>query len=141
MFLAAVVVVSISCTVDQQVAAYKEIDLTRNIYEKNLLGSWSRSLEEEPIPDDVEYYRPTGSREFPPTWFRMRYVFNEDQSCQWLVLHPADAHYMTSGTWKVDPHDKTVILIYDADGEVVESRSFRVVELTADILRVERISK
>ena len=47
---------------------------------------------------------------------------------------------MTSGTWGVDPHDKTIILIYDADGEVVEKVSFRVVELTADILRVKGIS-
>ena len=71
--------------------------------------------------------------------FRRRYVFNEDRSCEWLVLHPTDAHYMTSGTWGVDPHDKMVILIYDTDG-LVESVSFRVVELTAEILRVKRIS-
>jgi hypothetical protein len=47
---------------------------------------------------------------------------------------------MTSGRWDVDPQDKTVILIYDEDGAVVESVSFRVVELTADILRIKRIS-
>ena len=140
MILAAIVVITVSCSESQQVTAYKEVNLTRANYEKNLLGSWSRSLEEEPKQDDVEYYRRTESREFLPSWFRMRYVFNEDQSCLWLVLHPADAHYMTSGTWGVDPHDKTIILIYDADGEVVEKVSFRVVELTADILRVKGIS-
>jgi hypothetical protein len=47
---------------------------------------------------------------------------------------------MTSGTWDVDHRDKTVILVYDADGVVVESVSFRVVELTAEILRIKRIS-
>ena len=55
----------------------------------------------------------------------------------WLVLHPRDAHFMTSGRWDVDPQDKTVILVYDEDGAVVEFVSFRVVELTADILRIK----
>jgi len=133
--LAAVIVVNVSCTESPQLAAYKGND-----YDKNLLGSWSHSFEEEPTQGEVEIYRPTESREFLPAWFRMRYVFNEDRSCDWLVLHPADAHYMTSGVWSVDPHDKMVILVYDAEGLVVERVSFTVVELTAEILRVKRIS-
>jgi hypothetical protein len=142
LILAAVVVVNVSCfdIKRPQLAAYKEIDLTRDIYEKNLLGSWSHSFEEEPGQDDVEIYRPTESRGFPLAWFRMRYVFNEDRSCEWLVLHPADAHYMTSGSWDVDHRDKTAILVYGADGVVVERVSFRVVELTTEILRIRRIS-
>jgi hypothetical protein len=135
MILAAVVVVNVNCTERLQHTAYKDINEFNN-----LLGSWSRSFEEEPMQGDVEIYRPTESREFPPAWFRRRYVFNEDRSCEWLVLHPTDAHYMTSGTWDVHPLDKAVILVSDAGGTVVENVSFRVVELTAEILRVKRIS-
>jgi hypothetical protein len=134
MILAAVIVVNISCTESPQLPAYKGND-----YNKNLLGSWSRSFEEEPIHGDVQIYRPTESREFPPAMYRRRYVFNKDRTCEWLVLHPTDAHYMTSGTWIVDPHDRMVILVYDADG-LVENVSFRVVELTAEIMRIRRIS-
>jgi hypothetical protein len=142
LILAAVVVVNVSCIDIErpQFTAYKEIDLTRDIYEKNLLGSWSHSFEEEPMQGDIDIYRPTESGEFPPAWFRRRYVFSEDRSCEWLVLHPADAHYMASGSWDVDHRDKTAILVYDADGVVVENVSFRVVELTADILRIKSIS-
>jgi hypothetical protein len=138
LILAAVVVVNVSC-MDigrPQFRPYKG-----NAYDKNLLGSWSHSSEDEPRQvHNVQIYRRTESREFLPAFFRMRYVFNEDRSCEWLVLHGADRHYMTSGTWDVDHRDKTVILVYDADGVVVESVSFRVVELTAEILRIKRIS-
>ncbi len=136
----AVVVINVSCTENPQLATYKEFEATHVIYEKNLSGSWTRSFEEELNQDDVEVYRPTESKEFLPAWFRLRYVFNEDRSCEWLVLHSSDAHYMTTGTWGVDPLDKKVILIYDPDGIVVEYRSFRIVELTGEILRVKRIS-
>ena len=135
MILFVVIVANASCIERPQLPDYKGND-----YDKNLLGSWSHSFEEEPTQGEGEIYRPTESREFPPAWFRMRYVFNEDRSCDWLVLHPADAHYMTSGEWNIDPHDKMVILVYDTDGLVVEKVSFAVVELTAEILRIKRIS-
>ena len=137
LILAAVVVVNVSC-IDigrPQLRPYKG-----NAYDKNLLGSWSHSFEEEPRQvHDVQIYRPTESREFLPALFRRRYVFNKDRTCEWLVLHPTDAHYMTSGTWIVDPHDRMVILVYGTDG-LVENVSFRVVELTAEIMRIRRIS-
>ena len=142
LILVAVISVNVSCTDvgRPELTAYKEVDLTRDLYETNLMGSWSRSLEEEPDHDGVQIYRRTESKEFQTVWFRMRYVLNEDHSCQWLVLHPSDMHYMTSGTWEVDPRDKTVILIYDADGEIAKTVSFEVIELGADLLRIKRLS-
>jgi len=143
--LAAVVSVNVSCAESPQSSADNRIVSTIAIYDvKNLVGSWSRSYEEEPIQTDPEVahpevYRPTESREFPPSWFRMRYVFNEDRSCDRFVLHPADAHYMTSGAWAVDPDDERVIWVYDADGVVNSAVSFRVIELTEELLRVERL--
>ncbi len=141
MILVGVVIVNVGCTDNPQFAANTGTDSTGDISDdKNLLGSWSRSFEEEQRGSGVEVFRPSESREFPLAWYRMRYVLNEDHSCEWLVLDPLDAHFMTSGRWDADPQDKTVILVYDADGAVVESVSFRVVELTADILRIKRMS-
>jgi hypothetical protein len=134
MILFVVFVANVSCIERPLVPAYKGND-----DDKNLLGSWSHSFEEEPTQGDIEIYRPTDSREFPLAWFRMRYVFKENRSCEWHVLHPADAHYMQSGTWGVDHRDNRLVLIYDTDG-LVENVSFRVVELTAEILRVKRLS-
>lgn len=132
--LVAVIAVGISCTESPQPTGYK-----LNEYDEDLLGGWSRSFEEEPAQSEIEIFRRTDSRDFAAAMFRRRYVFYEDHTCEWLVLHPSDAHYMTSGSWTVDPHDRKVILVYDADG-LVENVSFRIVELTAEILRVTRIS-
>ena len=141
MILAAVVVFSVDCTDGSQIAANTGTDSTDDVStDTNLFGSWTRSFEEEQRGNDVEVYRPSESREFPPAWYRMRYDFTENRDCRWLVLHPRDAHFMTSGRWDVDPKDKKVILIYDANGVVVKSASFRVVELSANILRIKRMS-
>ena len=107
---------------------------------RNLAGGWTRSFEEETPESGIEIYRPTASRDFPATWFRMRYELHEDGTCEWLVLDPADAHFMAQGRWVPDPADDAVIRVYDSQGVPVEEASFRIVELTPDVLRITRAS-
>lgn len=45
---------------------------------------------------------------------------------------------MKRGTWEEDPQNSNVILIYDTDGTLMESVSFRIVEIEKDLLRVRR---
>ena len=114
--------------------------LANQVVDKDLLGSWTRSFEEEEVGSAIEVYRPSESREFPPAWFRMRYVFHVDGACEWLVLHPTDAHFMTMGRWGVDRGDRAVVFVYDATGSLVKHASFRIDELTSEILRITRMS-
>ena len=92
--------------------------------------AWTHSREES-----ATTYRLASSREFPPSRFRMRYVFNEDGTCQWYYLHPTDRHHMRPGTWEIVGEEGDRVQILDEDGNRV--KSFRVLELTQDVLRLE----
>ena len=108
----------------------KEFDI------QNLFQSWTHSYEEKRQTDAIQIYRPSTFKDFPPSRFRMKYVFHENGTCEWLYLHPADAHYMKTGKWEIDPEDNNVILIYDTANKLLESVSFRIIELEKDILQI-----
>lgn len=100
--------------------------------------SWTRSFEEEANePAGVQIYRPSDSQQFPAADFRNRYVFERDGNCQWMVLHPADAHYMEPASWKLDSADPNIISIVNQLG--VEVVRIRVLELRPDHMRVESL--
>ena len=72
-------VVGVACREDSQDplnAGDQSTDVIVN-YE-SLAGNWVRSFEEERQGSEIEVYRPHDSREFPPAWYRMRYVLNEE---------------------------------------------------------------
>ena len=104
----------------------------------DLLGRWTRSVEEESATDDpgVEWFRRPDSRDFAPTWFRMTYEFGGDGSCRYLWLSPVDAHEMRDGRWDFDVNDPLVVRVFDEEGEQLDGVSFRIVTLTGDLLRV-----
>ncbi|MEK6564086.1 MAG: hypothetical protein AABZ65_03540 [Candidatus Omnitrophota bacterium] len=103
-----------------------------------LYQTWFHSYEEqESRTESIETYRPEGLNEFPPSRFRNKYIFKEDGSCQWLVLHPADAHYLKSGTWEVSRNETQVILIYDQHHNL--QKSFKIIEIQKDLLRIKSI--
>lgn len=99
---------------------------------------WTRSFEEETDPNDaIQIYRPSDSREFPASWFRNRYAFREDGSCEWLVLHPADAHYMETATWKTSFFGRNEISIINQLGtEVVH---FKILDLASDYMKIKSL--
>ncbi len=103
---------------------------------QDLYQSWTHSWEEEQGTDTIRIYRPSNFKDFPASWFRMKYVFYENGDCEWLYLHPADAHYMKPGKWEISRKDNKVILIYDTADNLMEPLSFRIIELKKDILRI-----
>ena len=112
----------------------------------SLLGEWTHSYEEEPfkpfnspLRSPVKIFRPSGSVDFKPSLFRMRYLFKEENCCEWLVASPFDAHYMESCTWGLDP--STGIVTINSSSRVNRSVSFKIVELAPDMLRIEPLSR
>ena len=101
-----------------------------------LARAWTHSYEEDK-DFDGRVFRPTESKKFPPSRFRIRYVFNKDGSGKFLYLHPADAHRMVACQWKVTEDDPRRITITAMVGGKKHTESIKVLELTQKILRVK----
>ena len=118
---------------DSKAAKNGEIAAPKGVDIKDLFQHWVHSPEEQKDPDVKEQiFRPAKSRQFPPSRFRMAYKFSEGGDCEWMFLDPADGHHFKPGKWEIDPGDKSVLKL-TADGS---TNSFRIVELTKDILRL-----
>lgn len=102
---------------------------------KELLRHWIHSREEEK-GDGILVYRPSGFRDFPPSRFRMQYVFGGGGKCQWMHLSPTDAHHLRGGKWQMDA--KADNLIHVTQGN--ERISYEIVELNGDVLKIKRVA-
>jgi hypothetical protein len=103
---------------------------------KHLCQHWVHSSEEEKTGGAVQVFRPAGSREFPPSRFRMAYKFDRNGDCEWLFLSPDDAHHFKSGKWVMDARDQTLLKI-TANGK---TKSYRIAELTESIMRLKPLT-
>ena len=101
-----------------------------------LCQHWTHSREEQQQTDKDEIYRPKDFKQFPVSHFRMQYVFYKNGDCQWYYLAPDDAHHFKRGKWRVDPNNKSILHVIKGD----TTESYRVIELTKDILRIARIN-
>ena len=105
--------------------------LTR-INTEYLCQHWVNSREEQQETDTDQIYRPKDFKEFPASRFRMQYIFYKSGDCEWYYLAPDDGHNFRPGKWRIDPNDKSVLQIIKGD----TTESYRVTELTKDILRI-----
>lgn len=96
-----------------------------------LTGHWVHSSEEQ-RDEKVLIFRPKDYKEFPPSRFRMEYIFHKSGDCEWYYLSPDDAHRFKTGKWKIDPKNKNVLEITKDDS----TELYRIVELTKDKLRL-----
>lgn len=110
-----------------------------NYIDYNLLTNyWVHSIEEQANPNDqILIFRPQGYKDFPISWFRETYQLFPGGSCNYLVLHPADAHYMEEGTWTFVNQDKLVIQIKDPLGNT--QIKFQVLSLSKNKLTISHI--
>lgn len=99
---------------------------------KYLCQHWVSSREEERQTDKDQLYRPKDFKTFPPSRFRMQYIFHKNGDCEWYFLAPDDGHYFKSGKWRIDPHDKSVLQIIKGD----RTELYRITALTKNLLRM-----
>jgi hypothetical protein len=86
--------------------------------EKQLLGTWRHSHEEDTASESV--YRPD-SYEFPPARGRTGYEFRSDHSCTFLGISPRDGTAKQSCKWelRLDQHPAIVITFPDGREEIL----------------------
>jgi hypothetical protein len=97
-----------------------------------LQKSWSRSYEEE-ISKEIQIYRPSNYKEFPPSRYREVFEFEANNVCRYLILAENDGHYMENGKWEYNESTK-IIKIFNSNSEI--KYEFEVVELTNDLLKL-----
>ena len=101
----------------------------------DLYKTWLHSYEEQETYYP-ELFRPDDYKEFLASRFRMKYTFNKNGSCQWMVLSPDDAHYLQSGTFR--RYDMKVF-IFDNNGTLQDHLSFKIINLQQNLLETTRI--
>ena len=101
-----------------------------------LENSWTHSYEES-IPGQIEVYRPTNYKEFPPLRFRQIFNFKSNNLCDYLVLSPNDGHYLKNAFWDFD-EKANIIKIYTKNSEVLYR--YEVIELRDNLLKIKAIN-
>lgn len=99
----------------------------------DLVGHWVHSYEEDAQGEEVQVFRPVTFKTFPPSRFRMQYVFRENGTCAWYYLAPDDGHHFREGTWRRDARDRDVLHVRQGDQTV----SYRILSLSGDLLRLK----
>ena len=97
-----------------------------------LCRHWVHSVEEQKGTEKTRIYRPSDFKQFPPSRFRMQYIFYKNGDCEWYYLSPDDAHRFKSAKWRIDSNARNVLQIVKRDS----LESYRIIELTKDILRI-----
>lgn len=110
-------------------------DSSSDINLEVLTQHWVHSYEEESQGSDVNIYRPNDYKEFPASWFRMQYIFEEDGSCEWFYLAPDDGHHFRPGKWQLDAEDNEAIII-ERDEDVLR---YRIIDLNEEVLHMKLI--
>lgn len=94
-----------------------------------LVNHWG--IDRSESSDEVDVFFAVDRRPVRTDRFPMQYVFRSDGTCDWLYLHPADAHHFKTGTWRVDSDTLRV----QQDREV----AYQIVEVGRDVLRLRRL--
>ena len=102
---------------------------------EHLCQHWIHSREEDAGGEQT--YRALGSKEFPPSRFRMQYIFHKTGDCEVFFLDPADAHRFKPGKWRIEPKSPTVLHITGPDAP----QSYQILELTKEVLRLTPVQQ
>lgn len=102
----------------------------------HLYQAWTHAFEEqENANSDRLIFRPSNAQTFAPARFRASYEFKADGSCEYLFLHPADAHHFKTGSFIYDQRT-SVLEVRDENDDVYAV--YRLVELGSDLLVLDR---
>lgn len=96
--------------------------------------NWVHSHEEQTSPEQQVYRREDFN--FPPSRWRMKFIFEKDGKCQWYYLSPDDGHCFKPGQWSAVTGQKNTIKI-SGNNEVV----YQITELTDQVLRMTKLDK
>ena len=92
---------------------------------------WIHAHEDD--KNTLAVYRPADVITLPISRYRQTFLFNADQTCDYSVLAPNDAHYGEKGYWNFD---MGVVSIFNDDDQL----QFRleIVEANSQVLKIRK---
>ncbi len=100
----------------------------------NFYQHWVHAYEEQNGQKTPNIFRPKGSREFPPSRFRMEFAFDKTGQCNYKFLSPVDAHEMRNCVYTKIGNK---VYLYDQSGTPLNHLAFTLLEpAAADIMRM-----
>jgi len=94
---------------------------------------WVHSHEEQNGQKTPNIFRPKGSREFPPSRFRMQFVFDPNGKCTYMFLSPTDAHELKNCVYtKVD----NAVYFYSEEGASLNHLAFTIQSVNSGEMRM-----
>ncbi|MBK7103795.1 MAG: hypothetical protein IPH62_00725 [Ignavibacteriae bacterium] len=102
-----------------------------NDYSNSIKKEWYHSFEEE--IDSIKIFRPYDYKEFPLTSYRQKYIFADNNVCQYFVLDPKDAHHYELGYWNYKSENQ-ILEIQDSNYNLVAK--YKILVLRTDLLKM-----
>lgn len=99
----------------------------------NFYQEWVHSHEEQNGQKIPNIFRLKGSREFPPSKFRMEFAFDQSGQCTYKHLSPTDAHELRGCVYtKVD----NKVYLYSNEGASLSHLAFTIESVRPDEMRM-----
>lgn len=100
--------------------------------ENSFYQHWVHSGEEQNGQATPNIFRSKGSVQFPPSRFRMEYVFNRNGECQYKFKSPTDAHQMRNCLFTKSGN---MVFFYDTNGVRLSHLALTVQSVNRDVLQ------
>ncbi len=94
---------------------------------------WVHSYEEQNGQKTPNIFRPKGSREFPPSRFRMQFAFDQYGQCTYMHLSPTDAHELRNCVYTKIGNS---VYLYDSAGGSLNHLAFTIQSVNAGEMKM-----
>jgi hypothetical protein len=121
------IIITLTC-LSLGVFAQKKKNLSETFY-----TCWAASYEEDDQKTNIKVYRQCDYKDFKPSFYRQRFIFKKDGTCQVLMLGETDAHYFLDCKWT---YNKKKGLVTITDGKKKVDTRFVVMKSDAEVLKV-----
>ncbi|MCE3228507.1 MAG: hypothetical protein K0S32_3058 [Bacteroidetes bacterium] len=97
---------------------------------------WAAAYEEDDQKANTKVYRQCDFKNFKPSFYRQRFVFKKDGTCQVLMIGETDAHYFLDCKWTYNKKKGLVAITETTKKlEIV----FQVLSSDAEVLKVKML--
>ncbi|HET8859479.1 MAG TPA: hypothetical protein VFM92_06085 [Marivirga sp.] len=89
------------------------------------------------ISNGFHIYYPCGDERIQVSRFNPSYNFLDNNKCEYLVLSPNDAHFLTDGFYNFDP-ETSILTVESSDNELVAK--LKIISLSSTEMRVRDLT-